>query len=286
MFALARRRAARGPAAGHDHFKRINDHGGHEAGDRALQLVARVLMDTVRRGDIVCRYGGEEFCVLVTRGGAPAAQEVDRRLRRSLHEHQSFGPDIVLDFSSGLAVLIDEDAGLGQVIRRADNALYEAKAAGRGQLVMAAGLRSVLRQAEAAALASQTMPKPPSTSRAVSGGDDTSSNAVANRLATAVLDMLGAAPTSAQPSSPTPASGAPRHWLPQPKGPQPGAAARRPLNAAAELLAVWRIRPSSWPTSRPSTATGRGHARADVLPVQARLAAVRDLISTAPATPT
>lgn len=141
MFALARRHSE--PLAvlllDIDHFKRINDHGGHEAGDRALQLVARVLMDTVRRGDIVCRYGGEEFCVLVTRGGAPAAQEVDRRLRRSLHEHQVFGPDMALDFSSGLAVLIDEDAGLGQVIRRADNALYEAKAAGRGRLVMAAG---------------------------------------------------------------------------------------------------------------------------------------------------
>lgn len=92
------------------------------------------------------------------------------------------------------------------------------------------------------------MPKPPSTSRAVSSGDEPSSNAVANRLATAVLDMLGSAPTSTQPSSPNPSEAVRRATAAAAAkaATAAGALALPPgplgwLTVLPELLAVWRI---------------------------------------------
>jgi len=119
-----------------DHFKHINDMAGHEAGDRALQHVAATLMGCVRRSDLTCRYGGEEFCVLLVRAGEDAAREVDKRLRAALRERRDAA--VELDFSSGLGVLCAEDATLEDLLRRADKALYEAKSAGRGRLIRAA----------------------------------------------------------------------------------------------------------------------------------------------------
>jgi diguanylate cyclase (GGDEF)-like protein len=115
-----------------DHFKRINDGGGHEAGDRALQLIGERLRTTARGGDLVCRYGGEEFCVLLSHAGEAEAREVDRRLRAAL----GGALPQALGFSSGLAVLGPDDQALESLLRRADAALYTAKATGRGRLVV------------------------------------------------------------------------------------------------------------------------------------------------------
>src|SRR5439155_3236618 len=71
-----------------DHFKRINDEAGHEAGDRALRHVGGTLMGCVRRSDLVCRYGGEEFCVLLVRADDDAARAVDKRLQAELRERR------------------------------------------------------------------------------------------------------------------------------------------------------------------------------------------------------
>jgi diguanylate cyclase (GGDEF)-like protein len=116
-----------------DHFKRINDDGGHEAGDRALQVIGERLRASARCGDLVCRYGGEEFCVLLSHAGEAQAREVDKRLRAALGGD---GPQPV-GFSSGLAVLGSDDEALEVLLRRADAALYTAKATGRGRLVAA-----------------------------------------------------------------------------------------------------------------------------------------------------
>jgi diguanylate cyclase (GGDEF)-like protein len=119
-----------------DHFKRVNDVEGHAAGDRALQRMAAALRKRVRSGDLVCRYGGEEFCVLLLQADAKTALEVDAGVRRELADSASAGSGLMLTFSSGLATLSD-DTGLDSLLRRADHALYEAKAAGRNRLVVA-----------------------------------------------------------------------------------------------------------------------------------------------------
>ncbi|MCW5657102.1 MAG: GGDEF domain-containing protein [Burkholderiaceae bacterium] len=118
-----------------DHFKRINDQFGHEAGDRALQVVARTLRDCARRSDLVCRYGGEEFCLLLTGVEDASARDVDTRLRAALRQQAAAGAGLGIDFSSGLALLCDGDADLQSLLRRADAALYQAKHAGRGRLM-------------------------------------------------------------------------------------------------------------------------------------------------------
>lgn len=120
-----------------DHFKRINDRWGHETGDRALQSVARALAASARRDDLVCRYGGEEFCLLLVDVDARACQDIDARLRHALHRSAALADGLSLAFSSGLAILRAGD-DVESLLRRADTALYEAKAAGRGRLVHSA----------------------------------------------------------------------------------------------------------------------------------------------------
>jgi diguanylate cyclase len=121
-----------------DHFKQINDRQGHAGGDRALQLFAQVLRRCVRRGDLACRYGGEEFCVLLSRTSGEVADIIDRRLRAELASAgaaQGFAPS--LSFSTGLTVVTATDTSLESIVRRADEALYKAKNSGRGRMVRA-----------------------------------------------------------------------------------------------------------------------------------------------------
>ena len=123
-----------------DHFKQVNevnDPHGHEAGDRALQLFARLLGGTCRSGDLAGRLGGEEFGVLLLHNSAPAGLALDRRLRKRLHASSVAELGFTLDYSAGMAVLQPGGAGLAELMARADGALYEAKTAGRGRLVAA-----------------------------------------------------------------------------------------------------------------------------------------------------
>ncbi len=120
-----------------DHFKQVNDTHGHEAGDRALQLFARLLGDTCRSGDLVGRLGGEEFDVVLLHSSAPAGLALDRRLRKRLHAASVAELGFALDYSAGMAVLQPGEADLAELMARADGALYTAKTAGRGQLVAA-----------------------------------------------------------------------------------------------------------------------------------------------------
>ncbi|KZT17428.1 diguanylate cyclase [Acidovorax sp. GW101-3H11] len=120
-----------------DHFKQINDTRGNEAGDRALQLFARLLGDTCRSGDLTGRLGGEEFGVLLLHNSAPAGMAFDRRLRRRLHAASVTELGFALDYSAGLATPAPGETDLAALMARADRALYEAKTAGRGRLMTA-----------------------------------------------------------------------------------------------------------------------------------------------------
>ncbi|WCM93867.1 GGDEF domain-containing protein [Acidovorax sp. NCPPB 2350] len=123
-----------------DHFKQVNDTHGHEAGDRALVLFARLLGETARAGDIVGRMGGEEFGVLLLHTpGEPAAERFDQRLRERLAAESPATLGFTLGYSAGAATL---DPGapaqpathLSDFMARADAALYAAKRRGRGCL--------------------------------------------------------------------------------------------------------------------------------------------------------
>jgi diguanylate cyclase (GGDEF)-like protein len=114
-----------------DHFKQVNDSRGHEAGDHALQFFARALQGACRAGDLVCRYGGEEFCVLMNRAELASTQAFDRRIRAYLAEAAPRELGYPLNYSAGIAISGPADDTLEAMLRRADVALYSAKALGR-----------------------------------------------------------------------------------------------------------------------------------------------------------
>ncbi|MGE0305719.1 MAG: diguanylate cyclase [Acidimicrobiia bacterium] len=122
-----------------DHFKAFNDAHGHPAGDALLRQVAEVLASSVRPGDVVYRYGGEEFAVLLPGASAREASSVAERLvaavRSTMFEHGDTQPLGRVTISAGVAGEAHVD---GTVLReRADQALYEAKRSGRDRVVVA-----------------------------------------------------------------------------------------------------------------------------------------------------
>ena len=123
-----------------DHFKRINDGHGHQAGDEALVGFARSAQQVLRETDIICRWGGEEFLVLLpdTDSGADAQQTLERLREHIGQQHLCPSvPSLQVTFSAGLAVH-RSDEPLSTLLERADRALYEAKAGGRNRCVVSA----------------------------------------------------------------------------------------------------------------------------------------------------
>jgi diguanylate cyclase (GGDEF)-like protein len=119
-----------------DHFKRINDHHGHAAGDEVLRLFARHAAASMRETDVLARWGGEEFLVMLPDTRPEEARTGFERLRRVLSRDEAWGEQLHMrvSFSAGLtAWRVGEP--LREALARADNALYEAKASGRDRLV-------------------------------------------------------------------------------------------------------------------------------------------------------
>jgi diguanylate cyclase (GGDEF)-like protein len=121
-----------------DHFKKLNDTHGHEAGDQALRLFADVLRACVRENDMPCRWGGEEFVLILARRSAAQAFEAVERLREALAQALRAGTVPTFTASFGIADT-SMSLQLDQLARMADDALYQAKEAGRNRAVIARG---------------------------------------------------------------------------------------------------------------------------------------------------
>lgn len=121
-----------------DHFKQINDQHGHSIGDEALKAVANALKDSLRNVDMVFRYGGEEFLVLLSNTSREAASMVGERLRMAVMGIQYLVENRAIDLSVslGCASLLPGES-MESLLRRADSALYVSKREGRNRLSMA-----------------------------------------------------------------------------------------------------------------------------------------------------
>jgi diguanylate cyclase (GGDEF)-like protein len=121
-----------------DHFKQLNDQFGHQTGDKVIEMVAKHLLRQSRRTDILFRYGGEEFLVILPNTNATQARHlaenwrVHVELAQVLAKHQA----VNITLSAGVAVYPEHGTTAFNLIQAADEALYQAKAAGRNQVVM------------------------------------------------------------------------------------------------------------------------------------------------------
>ena len=127
-----------------DHFKRINDTHGHQAGDAVLHHMARTLQRNLRgRDSLLGRYGGEEFVLLLPATSLEQAQALAERLRVALEASPLDGDIGSIAVTTSIGVAADVNASLERLLARADMALYRAKAAGRNRVVCDLSMTSV-----------------------------------------------------------------------------------------------------------------------------------------------
>jgi diguanylate cyclase (GGDEF)-like protein len=127
-----------------DHFKAINDTHGHDVGDRALRMLAAACRQGLRHLDVLGRYGGEEFVVVLPETSAALAMETAERLRRNVEMLRipALEGEIRLTVSIGIATAGAATESVAALINEADRALYEAKRSGRNRIAAAAGAAS------------------------------------------------------------------------------------------------------------------------------------------------
>lgn len=111
-----------------DHFKDYNDTQGHVAGDELLRDIAQSMVKSIRSLDIVCRYGGEEFAVILPQTNKEQALQVCRRLMRLIRSK------LPVTISVGLASAPEDTRSKDELIEKADKALYQAKHLGRNRI--------------------------------------------------------------------------------------------------------------------------------------------------------
>jgi diguanylate cyclase (GGDEF)-like protein/PAS domain S-box-containing protein len=119
-----------------DHFKGFNDTHGHQAGDVVLKALGGLLRDSIRQGDIACRYGGEEFIVLIPGMSKVAAERRAEAFRSDFNQLliPYGGGKLSATISIGVATYPDHGSNMEEIIKAADLALYEAKQAGRNRV--------------------------------------------------------------------------------------------------------------------------------------------------------
>jgi diguanylate cyclase (GGDEF)-like protein len=125
-----------------DHFKNLNDEFGHILGDEVLREVSALFRKHLRKADVLCRYGGEEFAVLLPETTGDKATGVAEKLRRIVENHHFAGLGRPLTVSIGVADFPDHGSTRDALVKAADSALYAAKDAGRNKVVRACATES------------------------------------------------------------------------------------------------------------------------------------------------
>jgi diguanylate cyclase (GGDEF)-like protein len=140
-----------------DFFKHVNDHLGHQGGDVVLRRLAEIMTSCVRQGDIVCRYGGEEFAVIFPQTDSESALALGERLRQQVATTELLSENVSptneaiwVTVSLGVAALNADMTSVDRLVSAADQALYEAKQRGRNRVVGFHELLSVGETAPAA----------------------------------------------------------------------------------------------------------------------------------------
>lgn len=122
-----------------DYFKRVNDGHGHDAGDDVLRAFAARLASNFRPTDLVCRFGGEEFVVIMPDTRAREAEVIAQRLRQHVQDaafRLPTGEDLSMTISGGVAVSEGPGDSPDSILKRADEALYRAKTEGRNRILL------------------------------------------------------------------------------------------------------------------------------------------------------
>jgi diguanylate cyclase len=121
-----------------DDFKKLNDNHGHQAGDAALRHLVKIVKDELRSMDVIARFGGEEFVILLPETTLEAAAQTMTRLQRELTKHFFLHENdkLLITFSAGVALRVPNETQ-DALIARADKAMYAAKKAGKNRVMVA-----------------------------------------------------------------------------------------------------------------------------------------------------
>lgn len=118
-----------------DHFKAVNDTYGHDTGDAVLKMVAQTLSNAARAYDLVCRWGGEEFVILIANMDRPGFEDVANRFRRMVEQSNiTAGDETVRVTASFGATLVESGDTPETIVKRADTLMYQSKSSGRNRV--------------------------------------------------------------------------------------------------------------------------------------------------------
>jgi diguanylate cyclase (GGDEF)-like protein len=122
-----------------DHFKKINDTYGHQAGDTVLHELGVIIKGLTSSVDSFCRYGGEEFALIMPETGMEEAEETAEKLRKAIEEHAFYGGETLIKVTISLGISEYPSHGIHKeaLVEKADGALYRAKQGGRNNVKVA-----------------------------------------------------------------------------------------------------------------------------------------------------
>jgi two-component system cell cycle response regulator len=125
-----------------DHFKNVNDTYGHLCGDMVLQNISNLIKMEIRKDDFVCRYGGEEFALIFRNtkdmnGIKLRLEAIRQKIAGTTIKYQDNAVTVTCSFGAVCCTLIDKMKNIDEIIKKADEALYEAKRTGRNRICIA-----------------------------------------------------------------------------------------------------------------------------------------------------